>query len=106
MYRWETTLGLMKSSPASRVFYYGVRVSSSLISFDTEPSTLGFTALRIPFTRIHVTGLCPLGATPTHSSPFIVFSGSLLWGNPASWLPQTRLSWVFTIHPHLEAAPQ
>jgi len=36
------------------------------------------------FIGIHITGLSPLGATPTHSSPFTFLSGSSLWGNPAS----------------------
>jgi hypothetical protein len=44
--------------------------------FGVEPSSLGFTALRIPFIGIRIIGLHPLRVTPTHSSPFIVLSGS------------------------------
>jgi len=86
---------------------YGVWVSLGLISLDIKPSTLGFTALRTPFIGVRVTGLRPLGVTPAHSSPFTALSGSLLWGNPRILAPpQTYLSWVFAIYPHLEVAPQ
>jgi len=78
-----------------------------LILLDIKPSTLGFTALETPFIGIHITGLRPLGVTPTRSSPFTAFSGSLLWGNPRILAPpQTHLSWVFAIYPHLEASPK
>jgi hypothetical protein len=44
--------------------------------FGIEPSSLGFTALGIPFIGTRIIGLHPLRVTPTHSSPFIVLSGS------------------------------
>jgi hypothetical protein len=44
--------------------------------FGIKPSSLGFTALRIPFIGTRIIGLHPLRVTPTHSSPITVLSGS------------------------------
>ena len=89
------------------VLRLGVRVSLGLISFGVEPSSLGFTALRIPFIGTRIIGLHPLRVTPTHSSSFIVLSGSLLWGNPRILAPprNTPLSGLHSI-PASRGVPQ
>jgi len=57
----------------------GVWVSSSLMLFDVKPSSLGFTALRIPFHR-----------DPCHRAPPTL-------GNPSPQLPLHCFLWVITV---------
>ena len=67
----------------------GVWVSSSLMLFDVKPSSLGFTALRIPFHR-----------DPCHRAP-------PTQGNPSPQLPLHCFLWVIAVGkpPHPEFLP-
>jgi len=43
--------------------------------------TLGFIDLEAPFIGSYIIGLCTFRVTSTYSSPSLIISGSLLWGN-------------------------
>jgi hypothetical protein len=59
----------------------GVQVSLGLILL-IKPFSSASPPSGSHFIGIHIAGLHPPWATPTHSSTFIASSGSLLWGNP------------------------
>jgi hypothetical protein len=73
--------------------------------FGIEPSSLGFTALGIPFIGTRIIGLHPLRVTPTHS-PITAFSGSLLWGNPRIPAPPNPASLGSSQHTRIRGVPQ
>jgi hypothetical protein len=61
---------------------YGVRVSLGLISSDVKPSTLGFTALGIPFHRDPCHRAPPARGDPSPQLPFHCFLWVIAVGKP------------------------